>query len=238
METNKNNEDLLYSLPDYITGKLHDEGIKHNIEKELRINSEFREEYELMKETYSSIKDLELREPPAHYFTNLVPIINQRIEEQNKFTFAHIFRLANLFKYALPAVSVVVLIVIFTFSNKSNVSENMFVQTDNTISEIMKVETDTISSKNEAIETAQSEETEIAVNNTDNTQPKVYKEKDRTSKNNSESINGGNSINIEELFTESEETEIFDDYAYDTDFSTLSGNEQSELINKLSKTKF
>jgi hypothetical protein len=238
METNKNNEDLLYSLPDYITGKLNDEGIKHNIEEEIRINADFREEYELMKETYSSIKDLELSEPPAHYFTNLVPMINQRIEKRNRFTFAHIFRLANLFKYALPAVSVVVLIVIFTFSNKSNVSENMFVQTDNTISGIMQTQNDSTHGKNKVAENILQEEKEITENIIQTVPPQINKEKVRTARNNSETMNGNISINIEELFTETEETEIFDDYVYETEFSTLSGSEQSELINKLSKTKF
>jgi hypothetical protein len=238
METNKNNEDLLYSLPDYITGKLNNEGIKHNIEEEIRINADFREEYELMKETYSSIKNLELSEPPAHYFTNLVPMINQRIESQNRITFSHIFKLANLFKYALPAVSVIVIIFIFTFSNKNNVNENMFVQTDNTITEIMKTQNDSTHEKNEAVDNNKYEEKDITENTLQSDSPQISKEKNKANIDNSVIKIGNNSVNIEELFAETEETEIYDDYVYETEFSTLSGNEQTELINKLSKTKF
>ncbi|MFZ4592481.1 MAG: hypothetical protein ACOYN6_15880 [Ignavibacteria bacterium] len=237
METNKNNEDLLYSLPDYITGKLNDERIRHNIEEEIRINAGFREEYELMKETYSSIKDLEFSEPPAHYFTNMVPRINQRIESNSGFSFAHMFRLANLFKYALPAVSVIVLIVIFTFSNKSSKNENMFVHTDDTITEIMRNNKDTIKTIEKTMESNATEEKELTDNTTVNTSHKVNREKNtnQTVKTVTEKPVANN---IESLFADTEQTENFDDYVYETDFSTLSGKEQADLINKLSNTKF
>ncbi|MCX6157847.1 MAG: hypothetical protein NTY74_07700 [Ignavibacteriae bacterium] len=237
METNKNNEDLLYSLPDYITGKLNDEGIRHNIEEEIRINAGFREEYELMKETFSSIKDLEFSEPPAHYFTNMVPRINQRIGSNSGFTFAHIFRLANLFKYALPAVSVIVLIFIFTFSNKSSKNENMFVHTEDTITEIMKNNKDTIKTIEKTVESNATEEKELTDNTTVNTSHKVNREKNtnQTVKTVTEKPVANN---IESLFADTEQTENFDDYVYETDFSTLSGKEQADLIKKLSNTKF
>lgn len=237
MKTNNNNEDLLYSLPDYITGKLNDEGIRHNIEEEIRINVSFREEYELMKETYSSIKDLEFSEPPAHYFTNLMPLINQRIENNSGFSFAHMFRLANLFKYALPAVSVIVLIFIFTFSNKSNKNENMFVHTDDTITEIMRNNKDTIKTIEKTVESNTTEEKELTDNTTVNTTHKVNREKNTSQTVKTVSEKPGIN-NIEALFTETERTEHYDDYVYETDFNTLSGKEQADLINKLSNTKF
>ena len=235
METNKNNEDLLYSLPDYITGKLNDEGIRHSIEEEIRINAGFREEYELIKETYSSIKDLEFSEPPAHYFTNMVPRINQRIESNSGFSFAHMFRLANLFKYALPAVSVIVLIFIFTFSNKSNKNENMFVDTEDTITEIMKTNKDTIKTLEKKSNTA--EEKEFTENTTVISQHKINREKNTSQTVKTVTEKTGTN-NIEALFADTERTENFDDYVYETDFSTLSGKEQADLINKLSNTKF
>ena len=237
METNKNNEDLLYSLPDYISGKLNDERIRHSIEEEISRNAGFREEYELMKETYSSIKDLEFSEPPAHYFTNMVPRINQRIESNSGFSFAHIFRLANLFKYALPAVSVIVLIFIFTFSNKSNKSENMFVHTEDTITEIMRNNKDTIKTIEKTVESNATEEKELTDNTTVNTIHKVNREKNTSQTVKTVTEKPGIN-NIEALFTETERTENFDDYVYETDFSTLSGKEQADLIKKLSNTKF
>jgi hypothetical protein len=236
METNKNNEDLLYSLPDYITGKLNDEGIIHSIEEEIGRNADFREEYELMKETYSSIKDLEFSEPPAHYFTNMVPRINQRIDSISSFSFAHMFRMANFFKYALPGVSVIVLILIITFTNKNNKNENMLVQTDNTISEIMKTESDSIHTSQELADNlATDENNSDDINNEDNP---IQLTKDKIRNVSTQTEVTVNSANIEEMFTESDDAESEDDYVYETDFSTLSGKEQSDLIKKLSNTKF
>lgn len=235
MSTKYNNEDLLYSLPDYITGKLSDEDLKNKIANEIEINTGFREEYELLKETYSSIKNLEFSEPPAHYFTNLVPLINQRIESESKFSFAHIFRITNLLKYALPAVSVVLLIVVFTFTNKSNKEENMFVQTDNTITNIMKETVDSTTVNKEAVEEASTEK--VAENNTE-VSVQVVREKNTKQTVKTVKEANVNTSNILELFTENEEPEAEEVFMYESEFTNLSKNEQSDLLSKLSKTKF
>ena len=236
MNTHHKNEDLLYSLPDYITGKLVDEDLKFRIENEINLNTDFKQEYEMMKETYSSIKDLQFSEPPAHYFNNLVPRLNQRIESVSKFSFSHLFRLANLFKYALPAVSVIVLIVIFTFPNKSNKNENMFKQTDNTITEIMKANTDTLQTDNETVENTSAEENIVVENIQENETTPIKKEKNRTEK--TIKVTNLNNVNIEDMIAETETIEKYDDYVYENDFNSLSQKDQTDLINKLSKTKF
>ena len=234
MNTNNNTEDLLHNLPDYITGKIADEGTKFRIEEEIIRNAGFRQEYELLKKTYSSIKDLQFSEPPAHFFTNLIPRLNMRIESrESKFSFENIFKLTNLFKYALPAVSVVLLIIIITFTNKSNKNENMFIQSDNTITDIMQEKVDSTVTNKEVIENTAVEEKEVIENNTENT-IQVNREKNtkQTNKNNT-GINQS-SVNIEEFFSEEDDSDNDEDYMYENEFSKLSGKEQTDIINKLS----
>lgn len=241
MNKNINKEDLIYSLPDYITDKLNDEGIKFRIEEEIRNNNVFRQEYELLKETYSSLKNLEFSEPPAHYFNNLIPRLNQRIENEDKFSFAHLFRLANLFKYALPAVTVVFIIVIITFTNKSNKDENMFVQSDNTITKIMKEPADTIMAiKTETGDSAVEENNAVNSNDINNAvNNKQISKVNYTNQTNKTGVeNKTSSVNIEDLFTETDENETEDVFMYENEFTTLSKSEQSDIINKLTKENF
>ena len=237
MNKNINNEDLIYSLPDYITGKLNDEGIKFRIEEEIRNNNGFRQEYELLKETYSSLKNLEFSEPPSHYFNNLIPRLNQRIENESKFSFAHLFRLANLFKYALPAVTVVCVIVLITFTNKSNKDENMFIQSDNTISDIMKGSLDTAMAVNTEIGDSALDENDAVDNTADNT-TQVSKVTYFKIADNSTFEISPNSANIEDLLTESEDADNDDAFMYENEFTNLSKTEQSDIINKLTKVNF
>jgi hypothetical protein len=234
MNKDNNIENLLYNLPDYVTGKLADEGLRIKITEEINSNTDFKKEYESMKEAYSSFKDLEFSEPPTHYFTNLVPLINQRIESDSKFSISHIFRITNLLKYALPAVTVVCVIFIITFTNKSNKDENMFKQTDNTITEIMKQSFDSTFSNKEDIKDASPEE-EIAQNNNP-----VLQTRDNNTKQNNKSVvkTKQNGVNIEELFTESDDAEEDDVFMYESEFSNLSSKEQTDIINKLSNAKF
>jgi hypothetical protein len=237
MNKNINNEDLIYSLPDYITGKLNDKGIKFRIEEEIRNNNGFRQEYELLKETYTSLKNLEFSEPPAHYFNNLIPRLNQRIENESKFSFVHLFRLANLFKYALPAVTVVCVILLITFTNKSNKDENMFVQSDNTISEIMKGSIDSTMAVNKETGDSANEVNDAVDNTADNTT--LVSKVTYIKKTNINTVDiSPNSVNIEDLLTESDDADNDDAYMYENEFTTLSKTEQSDIINKLTKVNF
>jgi len=237
MNKSINNEELIYSLPDYIAGKINDKGIQNKIEEEIRNNDGFRQEYELLKETYSSLKNLEFSEPPAHYFNNLIPRLNQRIENENKFSFAHLFRLANLFKYALPAVTVVCVILLITFTNKSNKDENMFIQSDNTITEIMKGSIDSTAAVDTGTGDTVIEENDVN-NNTDYNTAQINKVQGiRKTYNNTVETSPG-SANIEDLLTESDDNDNDDAFMYENEFTTLSKTEQSDIINKLAKENF
>lgn len=220
--SNSNYEELLYNLPDYVAGKITDENLLLRIQSEINSNPEFKAEYDLLSETYSDVKDMKFSEPPVHYFTNLVPKINEKIIKQKESKgIAGFFRLSNLVKYALPAVSVVLLIFIITFSNKNDKDESMFTRYSDTISEIMKLDSET---SNEFVDV----ETDTAL---ESTEEEEFSDSDDASE-----LPGIENENIIEFYDENGESE--DEYFYYSDFETLSQIEQNELINTLSETKF
>jgi len=101
-------EDLLLSLPDFIEGKLDDSNLIELIQNEIDVNPEFRNEYELMQMTIGSFRKFEIQEPPANYFSNLLPAINEKIyAKENKSKFADYIRL--FLKIALPAAAVLLI---------------------------------------------------------------------------------------------------------------------------------
>ncbi|MCE1166369.1 MAG: hypothetical protein LWX07_13305 [Bacteroidetes bacterium] len=77
------NEEYLYSLPDYVNGKLPDGPLKSGIEEMIKSDAVFRAEYESMLNTMKFVRNGSLVEPPEHYFNSLVPRINERIEAGN-----------------------------------------------------------------------------------------------------------------------------------------------------------
>ncbi len=239
METDRNKEELLHSLPDYAAGSITDEVLKQRIEDELKCNADFRDELELIKDTFTFLNEHSFSEPPAHYFTNLIPQIRSRIDSSSKPQRSGIFRFAYFYKYALPALSVIVLILIITISNKNSNDSSVFVKTEDTINRIMSSSKDTVNTTSVTKEADVPEEKLLADDTKEYTPPKSVREK--TSKQQmkavSEKSNGSN-INIDALLYETETTYQYDDYVYEADFGKLTGKEQSELINKLSNTKF
>lgn len=234
-----NYEELLYNLPDYIEGKITDTDLIQKIEAEINLNPAFKSEFDLISSAIESVKGLKFSEPPDHYFSNLVPAINSRIENnKSDSTLFHFFRLSYLFKYALPALSVILVIIIINFSNKSNKDENMFVQSEKTINGIMNNNSDIKTDSTNNLK----ENNEMESNNENVESNVINKEKEINNseiikrKNKQETVSENNNINLLELFTENEESE--DDYYYESDFNTLSQSEQNEILNKLTKTNF
>lgn len=219
---NSKNEELLFHLPDYVTGKITDENLILRIQSEINSNPEFKNEYDSLKDTFSKIKDLKFSDPPEHYFNNLIPEINDKIANQNVSKgISGFFKLSNLIKYAIPAVSVVLLIFIITFSNKNKKDESMFSRYGDTVGEIMKPDSE--SSGESADEEA---DTEI-----ESSDEEELADVDAVN----ESANADNA-NIIEFFDENGDSD--EDFFYYSDFETLTQVEQNELINTLSQTKF
>lgn len=219
---NPNSEELLYNLPDYIAGSITDKELIDKIRNEININPEFKAEYELLSETFAEVNNLKFSEPPEHYFTNLVPNINEKILKQKESKgIARFFKLSNLVKYALPAVSVILLIFIVTYSNKNGKEENLFNQFGDTINEIMKNKSD---SSEESFDSDKDAAMEIDA------------EDELTDSDESSDLQDIENGNIIEIYDENGDTD--EDFFYYTDFETLSKIEQNEIINTLSETKF
>lgn len=106
MEKNINN--LIHELPDYISGNIADNELNQKIRNEIDSNPDFRAEYESMKNTFSFLGKTAISEPSPFYFNNLLPNISARIDtlETGK---ESIFSgwLANVLKFAIPAVIIV-----------------------------------------------------------------------------------------------------------------------------------
>lgn len=123
METN-NFDELMYSLPDYITGELNDEDTKQKIEAKLLTDSSFREEYDSLKATMNFLTETELESPSEVYFANLQASILSKVHaKKEKSTDSLLVRLAGYWKVFVPALTVCVVIVIYSASiNKPTLS--------------------------------------------------------------------------------------------------------------------
>lgn len=116
---NNHFDELLYSLPDYITEELHDEKVKKQIEAKLLTDSSFREEYDSLKITMNFIQEAEFEPPSEVYFANLQANILSKVHKQNSSEKQSIFaKLVGYWKVAVPALTVC--IVLFVYSQNMN----------------------------------------------------------------------------------------------------------------------
>lgn len=230
-KANSNKQELLELLPDYISGRIEDKAVIKQIEDEITLNVSFREEYESLLKAYDEISGMKFSEPPEHYFTNLLPRINERLEQKTGKMKS--FRLSYVFRYAIPAFSVILVILIITFSNK-NGNEDLLHKIHDSVPQ--KSAESLNSDKTENLPKA--EDTQITKSqlnevNTENPELRIKKTSEpRLSVSNSESVE-----NIIELISDTDEQEDADeDYFYDSDFNLLTKSEQAEILNKLENT--
>jgi len=222
MKTNyRSNDELIFSLPDYVTGTELEAAVREQIEERLNNDKTFYAEYMKIKETYNYMKDVETDRAPENYFSSLLPRINERIEsESTQKSFWHY--LIGSWKIAVPALTVILLIVIF---NKSDKIENTNgVPGINHRTEIISADSNIKESKevitNSEEEKTVSTETVIA--------PVKRKTVTTVKKENLSMLS-------ESIFSESEEEEEF---YYEDEFVNMNESEQNELINNLKNTKF
>jgi hypothetical protein len=222
MNTNyKNSDKLIFSLPDYLTGEELGEDIREQIEEKLNNDKSFYEEYLRIKETYEYMKDVETDTAPESYFNSLLPKIHERIElkRSRKSILDYII---GSWKIAVPALTVILLIMVFNKSDKiGNINgvpginqQTETMPADSNIKEKTEVNTETVEEKTEETETVSVPFKQKTVN---------------TVKTENENL-----LN-EQIFSETEaEEEIY----YDDEFQNMSESEQNELINNLKNTKF
>ncbi len=82
MKAKYNQEYLLHSLPDYINNKIDDNELISEIERELQINPDFKNEYTEISNTLSFLESAELESPNENYFNNLSVNINKRLNPE------------------------------------------------------------------------------------------------------------------------------------------------------------
>lgn len=118
-------DELIINLPDFALNKIEDAELHNAIESELAINSEFRNEFRLIKNTLGFMQSSESEVPDESYFSALSARIMQRIDNespQNKnFNISEFLR--NHLKIILPALCIVILALLFILnSNKDNIT--------------------------------------------------------------------------------------------------------------------
>lgn len=117
---NKHFDELLYSLPDYITGELHDDKVKKQIEEKLLTDSSFREEHDSLKTTMNFIQKTELEPPSEVYFANLQANILSKVHKQNSSEKQSIFaKLVGYWKVAVPALTVCIVLFVYSQNMKT-----------------------------------------------------------------------------------------------------------------------
>jgi hypothetical protein len=227
MKTNYISDDeLIYSLPDYVSGEELETNVRERIEKRLKTDKTFYTEYMKIKETYEYMKNVETDAAPENYFNSFLPRIHERIESQDARK-SFIRYLFGSWKIAVPALTVILLIMIFNKSDKIehiNVVPEFKQQTLTLPADSNKKESNEVINN---IENKVSENTE-SKNRETVTTPVKQKNVKVSNEENTAVLN-------ESLF---EETEEEDEFYYEDEFHNLNENEQNELINNLKNTKF
>ncbi|MEO8210921.1 MAG: hypothetical protein ABI840_10190 [bacterium] len=146
-------EELIQSLPDFITNKISDINLKSEIENELRINGDFKLEYNELKSTLGFLNSYDFESPSESYFNNLSVKINDRINNEN-ITESFWKRLSLVWKILIPVIPVIILAIVL-FSNlkeeksTSGISENEINKTEITKEKINSSENKTEITKTE-----------------------------------------------------------------------------------------
>jgi len=70
---------ILYELPDYLTGRLHDTA-RQEVEEHLKVCPQCQDELERLQVGVEAAQKGETREPPADYWTSILPRLRYRIE--------------------------------------------------------------------------------------------------------------------------------------------------------------
>jgi len=230
-----NSEELLYSLPDYIKGKIDNKELISAIENKLLTDKDFKNQYENILSTVSFMNESKLPEPPEHYFTNFVPILNQRIDGLNRKP-KSFYSIPSLLKYAIPILTIFLIAIIFLLNQ--NTSEIKFPDTNKTNITSRNIEPNTTDNDftDESVKTNTSEE----LSNTEEIN-KISKIKYSLNKNTKNNIEENTNISaISDFISDIAEpsSEETDDYYYESDFHELTNSEQNEIINNLAKNNF
>lgn len=249
MNNNINIEEIKLLLPDYITGSLGEEE-KQKVEAALGSEPSLKELYTVMKDALDFAGIVQAEEPSPQYWNNLLPRIHQKIDEkESRKSFSHAW------KILLPAAAVILIFIIFriSFTPKIEITEKQIDKIDT-----QRVETkDTVKQKIKNIQTPVQDKKNIANENKTVEKPRFIK---RNIRNHDEDNTADNYRKDENDKIENLKKEIPENYDYASvaeidDYSIfgagapgaiddetaeeldkLSGNEQDDLLETLSKS--
>ncbi|HMQ68810.1 MAG TPA: hypothetical protein PKA90_09575 [Ignavibacteria bacterium] len=114
-------EDLLHSLPDYISKNITDTELINAIESAISTDPDFKTEYLNLSETLNMIGSYKIESPSEAYFNNLSVRINQSIHKETR-TVPFLERFGVSLKFALSALVVLFFIttaVYYFYNSKS-----------------------------------------------------------------------------------------------------------------------
>lgn len=241
MKKEENINKLIFDLPDYIKGNIDEPELEKKIQNEININPEFRKEYENLKDSFTFLENTKLSEPPDHYFSTLLPKINEKLDKQRSTTEISIWeKIFSYWKFAIPLVPIVLIFLIFKFDIFSP-EKNLKVE-ENSNNVIIKEKT------NNDIESKENKEIAIVPEDSSDESVKIVKEKkyenthENTYENNNSSKETPKSDNesildkyLDEVDTYYEDNE---DFTLEEEFKSLDKEQQDEIIQKLKEADF
>jgi hypothetical protein len=218
------NEFILQNLFDYVNGTLKDDKLKQKIEFYLINDKEICAEYNKLKKTINLINKFEFISPPENYFQNLLPRINNRIDNitENKNRYSISLKKFCL-RYLIPVMPLLLLFFIF-----KTIIINKYDNEDlhKIISKDYAILDSNINIKSET----ETDSTEIIIvpdkNQNDNVNIK-HEHKNKTNK--------------ENIITNSNESDIIDIFSYEEDdfndveldFFEFTNEQQKIILNNL-----
>lgn len=117
MKAKYSKEDLIHSLPDYVSDNIEDNELVKEIERVINSDNEVKNEFIEISNTMNFLNSAELEHPGENYFNNLSVKINERIHENANRGSIH-DRLGLLWKILIPALSI--LLISFLFLSNRN----------------------------------------------------------------------------------------------------------------------
>lgn len=215
------NEELLYSLPDYINGQLNDKKLIAEIENEISNNPDFKVEYENLKSTFLFLEKTNFEEPSEAYFNNLLPNIHAKLDTQKeKRSFNILNYLSPALKYVLPVICI--MFVVYIYTNNPTVEQ---------VATINQPETTIV---NETTSTAPAENSNNVSAGSDLSDTELLNEaQNDNSSGTTEIITDENLNQIESEFIATDNSISADDNIYEIQYEDLSSEDEDEILNSL-----
>ncbi len=225
---------LLYELPDFIEGKITDELLRSKIISLINEDENFRKEYELLKNSMNTIRNIKTDIPGNEYFSNLTMNINRKIDEKyyNSGIWEKLQALFINWKFA-TVFSVLLIAVIFYKSGLLNRDSGNYLIEN-------KSELTQHNGSNNVADTVMSidEEAHEFIDFDEEDDFTDAKLKNKKSKN--QIKNNGNNDITDYSIDEFGETQLFnsgDNFSIEEEFEKLTPNQQKEFLKNLENLK-